>query len=426
LRNHALAAWRAGVAAAHPGGCVSRYLEDNPEVADRVADALIIAFGKAAVAMAEALGERASGVALAPHGAKRGRLPVGIELLHASHPVPDTTGLTASRKILRAVSALGEGDCLICLISGGASSLFEVPDPRVSDQELIAIYDGLVRSGGDIHQINIVRSALSSVKGGRLAAAAAPATVITFAISDVAGDDPATIGSGPSAPIRHANAERALDVARRLQLTDLISPSVREALAAPSKPGPAEIERFEVLASSRTAAAAARGELARLGYAHVDSGPVRGRLTGPSDVAVEEICARVREYLGKTGAGGAAGITFHGETTVKVPENAGKGGRNLHMAARMALALEGVEGFSAVVAGTDGRDGNSDAAGAVIDGETARRAAEAGYPLELALERYDTMTALDVAGDVLRTGPTGTNVEDLVVITLDPGRAQQR
>ncbi len=96
------------------------------------------------------------------------------------------------------------------------------------------------------------------------------------------------------------------------------------------------------------------------------------------------------------------------------------------MAARMALALGGVEGFSAVVAGTDGRDGNSDAAGAVIDGGTARRAADAGYPLELALERYDTMTALEAAGDVLRTGPTGTNVEDLVVITLAAGHAQQR
>jgi glycerate 2-kinase len=144
--------------------------------------------------MAEALGESASGFALAPHGAQRGRLPATIELLHASHPVPDTTGLAASRKILRAVSALGEGDWLLCLISGGASSLFEVPDRRVSDQELIALYDALVRSGGDIHQINAVRSALSSVKGGRLAAAAAPAKVITLAISDVAGDDPATIG----------------------------------------------------------------------------------------------------------------------------------------------------------------------------------------------------------------------------------------
>ncbi len=376
--------------------------------------------------MAEALGESASGFVLAPHGAQRGRLPPAIELLQASHPVPDTTGLAASRKILRAVSALGEGECLLCLISGGASSLFEVPDPRVSDRELIALYDALVRSGGDIHQINAVRSALSSVKGGRLAAAAAPAKVITLAISDVAGGDPAPLGSGPSAPIRSAQAESALDVARRLQLTDSISPTVRDALAEPSERGAVDIERFEVLASSRTAAAAARGELARLGYAHVDSGPVRGRLTGESDVAAEEICASVREYLGKTEAAGSAGITFHGETTVKVPENAGKGGRNLHMAARMALALGGVEGFSAVVAGTDGRDGNSDAAGAVIDGGTARRAADAGYPLELALERYDTMTALEAAGDVLRTGPTGTNVEDLVVITLAAGHAQQR
>lgn len=379
--------------------------------------------------MAEALGESASGFALAPHGAQRGRLPATIELLHASHPVPDTTGLAASRKILRAVSALGEGDWLLCLISGGASSLFEVPDRRVSDQELIALYDALVRSGGDIHQINAVRSALSSVKGGRLAAAAAPAKVITLAISDVAGDDPATIGSGPSAPIRSAQAESALEVARRLQLTDSISPTVRDALAEPSERGAVDIERFEVLASSRTAAVAARVELARLGYAHVDTELAGGRLTGESDVAAQDICAGLRACLDATGSArpaGPVGITFHGETTVRVPEGAGKGGRNLHMAARMALALEGVEDFSAVVAGTDGRDGNSDAAGAVIDGGTARRAADAGYPLELALERFDTMTALEAAGDVLRTGPTGTNVEDLVVITLAAGHAQQR
>jgi len=396
--------------------------------------------------MAAGVGTSARGFALAPHSDTTGSaepvpaLTPGIEMLRGGHPVPDAEGIASSRKILDAVSALGHGDRLLYLVSGGSSALFEVPDPRIEPADLFAAHDELVRSGADIAEINAVRRALSRTKGGRLAAAAWPASVLTLAISDVAGDDPAIIGSGPtvaptgahlSAPTgarrngptgarpnlpTAALANDALDVVKRYRLESVLAPAVLETLAQPEPCGPAIIEAFVVLASAATARTQAECELQARGYCCVP--PPAERLAGDASDAARVLAAAVRLLVARQGR---LAFALGGETTLRVPAGAGVGGRNQHIAALLALELRGLDGFAVVVAGTDGRDGNSDAAGSLVDAGTATRAERAGAPLAAAVDAFDSAMALQAAGDALVTGATGTNVEDLVVITTGGG-----
>jgi glycerate 2-kinase len=373
--------------------------------------------------MAAGVGVGGCGFALAPHpGAAASSTPApvlapGIELLHGGHPVPDAVGVESSRKILDAVSALGVGDRLLYLVSGGSSALFEVPDPRIEQADLLTAHDELVRSGANIAEINSVRRALSRTKGGRLAAAARPASVLTLAISDVAGDDPAIIGSGPTVAPTGADRDgstAALEIIRRYRLESVLAPAVLETLARPEPCGPANVEGFVVLASVATACAQARCVLEERGYRCVS--PPDGRLAGDASDAARTLAELARTLAARPER---LALVLGGETTLRVPAGAGSGGRNQHIAALLALELRDLDGVAAVVAGTDGRDGNSCAAGGVVDAGTAARAERAGAPLGAAVEAFDTATALAAAGDSLVTGPTGTNVEDLVVITSD-------
>lgn len=418
-------AWRAGVGAAHAGDCVAGYLREHPPVVDRLPRTLVVATGKAAVPMAAALGPTARGLALAPHGTPAAGLPPHIQLLEGAHPLPDESGIASSRAILDAVAALTADDHLLYLVSGGSSALFEVPDPRVSAAEVRATYDALVRCGADIAEINSVRRALSAVKGGRLAAAARPASVLTLAVSDVAGDDPATIGSGPTVacpPVSGAARDGrepageidARAVIGRYALEAALPRAVLDTLARPVACGPLRTEGFTVVASAETARAAAACELAARGYRCVP--PPVDRLTGAT-AAAASVLARAIQTL--TTRAGKHAFAVAGETTVRVPDGAGTGGRNQHLAALLACRLRGLAGFAAVFAGTDGRDGNSSAAGALVDGGSAGRADDAGRPLRAALESFDSAGALAAAGDALVTGATGTNVEDLVVVVTE-------
>jgi len=370
-----------------PEDCVRRTLAARADLRGDAASTLIVAVGKAAAGMMRgAIAADGSGAAamtgaraivLLPEGSDAGELPPGTLALCGGHPWPTPAGIAATERILAEVDALGPGSRLLLLLSGGASALLEAPLPGVSADELIAAHRRLVSSGLAIRSINRERAAISAVKAGRLADRARPAPVVTLAISDVEGDDPAVIGSGPTVP--------------------------------PS--GVAGID-YTVIASVADAVAAARQELVRRGY-HVTAGDGAVYLSGPTDFAA----ALVVKALDAVATGQPRAAILGGETTVAVTaSHPGRGGRNLDLAARAALALQGRDGVVVVAAGTDGADGSSRSAGAIVDGGTARRAERAGLPLAAALEAFDTEPALEAAGDLLVTGPTGTNVGDLVVL----------
>lgn len=434
LRALAQAAFRAGVAAVEPRGCVARCLARRGDLQADCSSTLVVAAGKAAAAMMRGALPVARGMVLCPRGSDRTGLPAGVAVLHGGHPEPTLEGVENSRRVAAAVAALRHGETLLLLLSGGASALLEVPCADLDCDDLIAAYRVLVASGAPIDEINRVRCSLSQVKGGALAALAAPARVCTLALSDVVGDDPAAIGSGPTFPAATGGASAALEIVARYSMR--MPPRVvahLEAMASRSEVAPAASlgervggERtaidYEVVAANRDASAGAAAFLR-------DQGCEVSRrslpLTGTTTVAAREVARQVAALVAArrppcTDSGNAdTGVhawLAGGETTVRVPASrAGRGGRNLDLAARLALLMEGRAGFACAVAGTDGRDGSSRAAGAVVDGGTASRAAAAGLPLADAIAAFDTEPALDAAGDLLVTGATGTNVGDLLV-----------
>jgi glycerate-2-kinase len=260
--------------------------------------------------------------------------------------------------------------------------------------------------------MNVVRRALSAVKGGGLARAAAAASVLTLAVSDVLDDDPATIGSGPTVPVAD-DCAAARAVLERFGLWKSAGEDVRGALDAPAATlgaVPASNEMAIVCSAARSVAGA-RDALRARGYEL--PAPPLARLTGDAQDASRAVAAGIATQLER--ARGRWAFTLAGETTVSVPAEAGSGGRNQHLAACVAVALAGRRGFACVAAGSDGVDGNSLNAGAVVDGDTAARAAASGTDLAAAVRRFDTASALEAAGDALRTGATGTNVGDLLV-----------
>jgi len=416
LRRDALDAWRAGVAAASPARNVERALGFRTQIRHNLKDTFVLATGKAATAMVRGVGQGARGMAIVVPGTDVEGLPPGIRPALASHPIPSPDGLAVSRDALARVQALGQNQRLLYLVSGGSSSMFEVPLPSICDEDLIETYSLLLTSGLPIDRINVVRRALSSTKGGGLARAAYPAAVTTLAVSDVEGDVAEAIGSGPTVLVEDPPglACKILDDA---QLLDRLPDSVVVELREPSagKPtGPTRIEEFEVVASVAHAEDGAFERLEQLGYRCL--APPVERLSGDASDAAWSLV----EGIEKAVAGGdKCAFAMGGETTVKVPPEAGVGGRNQHMAAVLAAALHGKSGFACIVAGTDGIDGTSDAAGALVDGNSAAGAAALGHDLRTALAEFDAGGAFAASGDAIVTGPTGTNVGDLLVAVFD-------
>ncbi len=434
----------AAVAAVEPARAVARFLSRDGGLL-RAGDASvplaanasvrIVAAGKAAAAMtaaaAEILGDRLErGVLVTKHGHLAGRtLPSVVATFEAGHPVPDEAGRAAVAAVEEVLAGRREGDLVVALLSGGASALLADPAEPLTLPDLQATTGLLLRSGASIVELNAVRKHLSRLKGGQLARLAAPATVVSLILSDVVGDPLDVIASGPTAPDPTTFAE-AWNVVERRGLADALPASVRVRLRAgvegrlpeTPKPGDPLFGRVHnvLVGSNRLAALAAVGEARALGYA-----------TLLLSTFVEGEAREVARVVAALGRGllahgdplpPPACLVLGGETTVTVRGN-GRGGRNQEVALAAALALEGVDGISVMALATDGSDGPTDSSGAIVDGATAGAIRAAGLDPAAALAANDAYPALEIAGAQLRTGPTGTNVNDLTVLLVEgPGR----
>ena len=384
----------------------------------------LVGGGKAGRAMGEAaaavLGDLVTAGAVAvPAGS--GGSAGALRFIEAGHPVPDAGSREAARAMRGLVARAGEEDLVLALLSGGGSAMISAPADGVSPRDKEEVMRLLLRSGADIAELNTVRKHLSAVKGGLLAAAARPSRVIALLLSDVPGDDPSVIASGPFSPdpTTHSDAMRIL-VGRGLCST--VPPAVRGHVEAgvggripdTPKPGDPAFERVEcaVIGSNRTALSAARDAAAGGG-----AGPVRilpGFLRGEARECARAFVAELREASFAAAPARPAVLVAGGETTVAVRGN-GRGGRSQEFALAAALAMEGEEGIALLSAGTDGVDGPTKAAGAFADGSTGSRARAAGLSPGDFLARNDAHAFFEALSDLLVTGPTGTNVSDLAI-----------
>ena len=399
----------AAIAAADPALCVPPHLP--PDDGGRL---IVIGAGKASAAMARAVEEHWSGpldglvVTRYGHGVRCER----IEVVEAAHPVPDAAGEAAAARILGKISGLTANDRVLALISGGGSALLAAPAAGVTLAEKRAITAALLRSGAAIGEINCVRKHLSAIKGGRLAVAAWPAPVLTLAISDVPGDDPAVIASGPTV----ADPTTADDALKVLDLYAIAIPDeLRRRLASGEletpKPGDPRlaISDFRLIASPRQMLDAAAGEARRLGIAPLILGDAiegEAREVGKVLAGIALSCAR----YGLPAAVPCV-LLSGGETTVTLRGN-GRGGRNSEFLLGLALALGGAPGIHALAADTDGIDGSEDNAGAFVAPDTLRRARACGVDAAGCLADNDAWGFFAALGDLLVTGPTRTNVND--------------
>ncbi len=356
-------------------------------------------------------------------------LPRRIELVEASHPVPDAAGLAASARMLEIVQGLTADDLVLCLISGGGSALLTLPADGLEFADKQRINRELLRSGADIGEMNCVRKHLSRIKGGRLAAACAPARVVTLAISDVPGDDPSVIASGPTVPDATTCAD-ALAILRRygIEVPGPIHDQLASGALETPKPGDAVFDGHEVrLIATPWQSLEAAADAARAAgiAAHVLSDEIEGesREVGKVHAAL----ARAVAHRGTPFARPCV-ILSGGETTVTVrtppaaPDGAaarpGRGGRAGEFCLGLAQALQGSNGVWALAADTDGIDGIEDNAGAFVVPDTLARAGAAGVRIADHLDRNDAYGFFEAIGDLAITGPTHTNVNDFRALLI--------
>jgi hydroxypyruvate reductase len=378
----------------------------------------VVAFGKAAHAMVEALAAKAGptivGIVAAPTQPSS-QLPTFRYFL-GGHPLPNDESLRAGDAVLRSLDRLGERHLAVFLVSGGGSSILEKPiDDEISLPDLVATYRVLVHCGAPIAQINALRKHLSAIKGGRLARAAAPAHQVSMFISDVPDSAPDSLASGPTMP-DSTTVEDCYAVVEKYGLLPQFPASVRELFErraleeTPKRLDPAFAHsRWWTLLSNETAVKAAAQQAASLGFAvEVDNRCDDWDYAAAAD----HLLSRLRQL--RQGASRVCLISG-GEVTVKVTGNAGLGGRNQQFALYAAQQIAG-EQVTVLSAGTDGIDGNSTAAGAVADGTTVARGHDRGLDAAGALRRFDAYPFFDALGDAVFTGPTGNNVRDLRVL----------
>lgn len=408
--------FQAAIDAADPRVMLAGFLPEKP-----AGRCVVVGAGKSAAVMAAAL-EAAwpdvalSGVVVTRYGHA---VPTQrIEVIEASHPVPDANSEAGARRVLAAVQGLAEGDLVIALISGGGSALMALPAPGLSLADKQAVNKALLASGATISEMNAVRKHLSAIKGGRLAAAAAPARVVTLAISDVPGDDPAVIASGPTVPDPTSFAD-ARAIVRRfgVSLAPHVAAHLERAEDETPKPGSLGHATFRMIAapSASLKAAAAAGE--RAGLRTVILGDALEGESREVGTVMAGIARSVRAH-GLPLAGPAL-VLSGGETTVTIGAGqAGRGGRNTEFLLGLALGLAGTPGIWAVAGDTDGIDGTEDAAGAFVVPETLARARAAGLDPHAVLAAHDSYGLFDAIGDLIRTGPTLTNVNDIRAILI--------
>jgi glycerate 2-kinase len=422
--RHALleSLFRSAVGAAHPARCLPSNLPEPPTRGRLI----ILAAGKAAGSMTEVAERRylaalplarLAGLAVTRHG--YGRPTKHIPVVEAGHPVPDKAGLSAAKRALALADAADGDDLVLVLLSGGASANWIAPAPGVSLEEKQAVTRALLKSGAAIGEINTVRKHLSRIKGGRLVQRAHPAKVITLAISDVPGDEPAVIGSGPTVPDPTTLAG-ARDIVRRLRL-ELPEPVVHgldEPANETPKPGDSVFagSSYRIVARPADALQAAAEQASAAGYELMMLG---GGLQGEArEVAAEH----ARLALAVQAEGRRTAIISGGELTVTL-RGKGRGGPNQEYALALAKNLEGAPGIAALAADTDGTDGGGgspdDPAGAFVDETTIARALAAGLDPASFLADNNSTGFFNGIGDLFRPGPTFTNVTDFRVILVD-------
>lgn len=412
-RSFLMSLFHSAVGAARADRCMTGALP--PPVAGRT---VVVGAGKAASAMAAFVESRwpgpIEGIVVTPYG--HGSDTQCIETVEASHPVPDEAGIDAARRILDLVRGLGEGDRVLALISGGGSSLLVAPAPGLSLDDKRVVNEALLRSGAAIGEMNCVRKHLSAVKGGRLAATAWPAEVVALAISDVPGDDPAVIASGPTVgdPGTRHDALAILD-RYRLDVPDPVRAWLGCTGSETPKPGDAALSRstFTILASARDSLEAAAGHAIRSGVGVTLLGD---DLEGESSTLGRRHAGLVRD-LAASPLPRPHAILSGGETTV-TRAGTGTGGRNQEYLLALAVALDGEDGIHALACDTDGIDGSTPAAGAVIDPGTMERARRCGLQPAEVLAAQDSGRLFHRLEDHIVTGPTFTNVNDFRAILI--------
>ena len=442
LVSDALAIARRGIRAVDPTVAVRREFRSAPvgfRVGPRVlrvrpgGSLHVVALGKAAGRMADAaarvVGPGVRGIALTPRGYPAPHAPIPV--VYGDHPVPRSASFRAGAVLLRYVRSVRPDDAVLFLVSGGGSAVAEVPAGSIPAGDLTRTTELLLSSGAPIGAMNALRRHLSAVKGGQLARATPSARLATLAVSDVVGDRPENIASGPTVgdPTRYATA---IDAARKYRIWGRLPAAVVRHLeagargAVPETPKPRDrlfrTAVFVLAATNRTALAAAAAEAARRGYVpHLLS----SRVTGETQPVARAFARRVARVAGAR-AGPPTALLSGGETTVTLGPRPGRGGRNQEFALAAAAELAGRDALVLSV-GTDGIDGPTDAAGGWTDGRSLATARRRSVSVETALRRHSAYDALLGLGSLLRTGPTGTNVMDLHVglarPRVSPGRA---
>lgn len=423
-RELLLKIYDAAVARAHPGTCLPPHLPAPPDKGRL----LIFAAGKAAGSMAEAAeafyldhhafpAQRLSGISVARHG--YGRILRKIEMVEAGHPVPDAKGIAATERTLEIAASADENDVALVLMSGGASANWIAPAQGISLDDKRELTRALLRSGANIVEMNCVRKHLSRIKGGRLAAALAPAQVTTLAISDVPGDDPSVIGSGPTVP-DITTLEDAQKIIEKYKIVPPVSiaAALRDRKNESPKPGDSIFSRtrFEIVAKPSASLDAAAAIATEAGYETLVLG---ADLEGEArDVAA----AHAKLAIKCKRQGRKVAILSGGELTVTI-RGSGRGGPNQEYALALALALQSEAGIVAVSGDTDGTDGGAgsaeDPAGAFIDETTLTRAEKASLDPAGILAQNNSTHFFEMLGDLLNPGPTFTNVNDLRAILVD-------
>jgi len=400
----------AAIQAVEPGRAVQAYLAAHPlPTARRI---FVLGVGKAAVPMARAIFETTSMTAalvITKHAEHTGLEPATV--ITGGHPVPDSRSLQAGETALQFVSRLGPDDLLLCLISGGGSALMTAPHPGLTLDDLQSLTRQLLACGARIDEINTLRRHLDRVKGGGMARAASPARVVSLILSDVVGNPLEAIASGPTAPDPSSRAD-ALQVLEKFRLTERIPAAIRHTLEyAPETPKPGDrlFARVEnvLVGSNALAAQAALRQAESEGFHPQFLGD---SWQGEAHQVAKTLCKRLKNEIHRPFC-----LVAGGETTVTL-RGKGHGGRNQELALAAARELEGQPNVMLVSLATDGEDGPTDAAGAVVTGETAGRARALNLDPIAFLERNDSYHFFVPLGDLLQPGPSGTNVNDLTFL----------
>jgi glycerate 2-kinase len=410
----------AAVASADPGAAVLRHLPEKPRGC-----CVVIGAGKASVAMAAALDAAwldvdLTGVVVTRRG--QGGSAGRIEVIEASHPTPDAMSEEAGRRILSAVDGLTADDLVVALMSGGGSALMVLPAGKMTLADKQSVNKSLLASGANIVEMNAVRKHLSAIKGGRLALAAHPARVVTLAISDIPGDDPAAVASGPTV----ADPSTLTDARKIIARYQIDLPPAASAILSTNNETPKSLpaqNTVRVIAAPSLALAAAAEAAAEAGLTPLILGDAIEGESRELGTVMAGVARSVR--LNGFPVKAPAVLLSGGETTVTIGKgSAGRGGRNTEFLLGFAIAMAGEPNVFALAGDSDGIDGTEDAAGAFVTPDTLARARAAGLDPCAYLAAHDSFSFFDGIGDLFRTGPTGTNVNDIRAILITRGGRQ--